>query len=323
MHAGVRSGSLRGAAAAQTCALGCCASCARPLSSSSSKGRGRGLGAGGHSKSQERHGRFILPSSLREADDGRYDDPDEPGAAMPSRSKARDRITNMPQEPPDTAGFRETGISGSRMPSRGRGLPLPDDVRRALLPAELDSTGGSGGRGTDARKRSAGRGTSLPGSFARSSLQSMDAWGALEESEPYLSSRSGAHTKSRGDMNGTQGPSGRQARRAQSRRSITEDRSDEEEGRTRWRKSKDFQKSDEADLHSDESELDSSWDDTHHVPDSHDHGQPYGGMGPHELYSTVIEAQAIFPVKVPKPKGLAKLLYPEEAASPPRCAMHP
>jgi len=48
-----------------------------------------------------------------------------------------------------------------------------------------------------------------------------------------------------------------------------------------------------------------------------DEDEPYGGMSARELYATVMEAQAVFPIKIPKPKGLAKLLYPDEAAAPP------
>jgi len=46
-------------------------------------------------------------------------------------------------------------------------------------------------------------------------------------------------------------------------------------------------------------------------------GEPFGGMDMRELYTMVREAQYVFPAKVPKPKGLAKLLYPEKAAAPP------
>jgi hypothetical protein len=59
-------------------------------------------------------GRFTLPSSLREADDGRFDDPEEVGGAMPSRSKLRVSTVSPPLPP-------RRASADDELPGRGRG----------------------------------------------------------------------------------------------------------------------------------------------------------------------------------------------------------
>ena len=49
-----------------------------------------------------------------------------------------------------------------------------------------------------------------------------------------------------------------------------------------------------------------------------DSEQPFGGFDMHGLQSLVWDAQQVFPMRIPKPKGLARLLNPEEASGPPQ-----
>lgn len=194
-----------------TCCGGCCAcSAVRCLSSSSSSsgGRGRGRGATKDVPVQEKEergsraaaGRFTLPSSLREADDGRFDDPEEVGGAMPSRSKLR-VSTVSPPLPPRRASAddelpgrgrgkslaepsegeqarrrapRDSVATGNRpAPSappgagRGRGLELGAAMRRSLLPIETELAEPRAQAEDRIRLRAAGRGAQLPGSFAK------------------------------------------------------------------------------------------------------------------------------------------------------------
>jgi hypothetical protein len=145
-------------------------------------------------------GRFTLPSSLREADDGRFDDPEEVGGAMPSRSKLR-VSTVSPPLPPRRASAddelpgrgrgkslaepsegeqarrrapRDSVATGNRpAPSappgagRGRGLELGAAMRRSLLPIETELAEPRAQAEDRIRLRAAGRGAQLPGSFAK------------------------------------------------------------------------------------------------------------------------------------------------------------
>ncbi len=46
--------------------------------------------------------------------------------------------------------------------------------------------------------------------------------------------------------------------------------------------------------------------------------EAFGGLSLRQVRSLVVEAQAVFPMRVPKPKGLARLLNPELAEGPPQ-----
>lgn len=50
----------------------------------------------------------------------------------------------------------------------------------------------------------------------------------------------------------------------------------------------------------------------------HDTDEPFDGMTMREIKSLVYESQRVFPMRVPKPRGLARLLNPELADGPPR-----
>jgi hypothetical protein len=67
---------------------------------------------------------------------------------------------------------------------------------------------------------------------------------------------------------------------------------------------------------------DAEWEEGDEDVDGRSADLPYGGLTMRELLADVMEAQAVFPNKIPKPKGLAKILYPELANAPPQYDHH-
>ena len=111
----------------------CFASCAcRALSSSSGDPPPGGAGRGGAGRGAKPKGAAPTESdepftaSIREADDGRFDDPEEPGQARPSRAKSPARGQPLKLKP----GAQAT----PRRASAGRGKPLDASLMDAILP---------------------------------------------------------------------------------------------------------------------------------------------------------------------------------------------
>ena len=324
---------------------------------------------------------FKLPSSLREADDGRFDDPLEgpiqsrrrgtgssaplqmaPGAPVPTAGRSPGKgagrgksIGRMGLDtllgatgrgdalatPRSAAAAGVPGIHG-----RGRGKPLDDSLQRRLLPAEREARtapawvrgggadagkSGGGAAGTalsaDFRKRAAGRGTELAGGFDRwretqplgdnddDDDDRMVPYGRRREREGGDDSErdTRAGGAARGGRGGRSGGRGGRGGRGGGRGVGADDGVSAGGPRRRRGGRGEFGDSADTDamMHAFErfeAEADAG----------HDTDEPFDGMTMREIKSLVYESQRVFPMRVPKPRGLARLLNPELADGPPR-----
>ena len=348
----------RPAVAALSTSVRAFASSSSSSSSGRGRGAGVGSTTGGSGENDggESAETFKLPQSLTHADDGRFDDPEElsrsrvlktssstpltlsPGAKPPSvaspKGAGRGKALAAKIEAllgPDTSrrgpgrggrGSRPGGRPG--IDGRGRGKPIEGVALRSLLPAEIE--GDRRNPITPAlRAKAAGRGSGLKDAF--SDFKQREAIDGTDDAEDGLifsdgreQSRGARRAGGKGVAGGRGGRGGRGRPSSAFGASVPAEstgppaRAAVGAGRRRGRRGG----VDGEDAVDDVFEgmldtLEGAAADGHDQDDS-----PFGGFNMREIRSLVMEAQSVFPMRIPKPKGLAKVLNPEAAAAPPQ-----